>query len=65
MMKILSTLHPNLDFRSVDEILSESEALFMKEGEVITPMTAPHPLRDLADVQDLISVLGLPLELGE
>jgi hypothetical protein len=35
------------------------------ELKLASGMTAPHRLRDLADVQDLISVLGLPLELGE
>ena len=33
------------------------------ELKLASGMTAPHRLRDLADVQDLISVLGLPLEL--
>jgi hypothetical protein len=28
-------------------------------------LSAPHHLRDLADVQDLIATLKLPLELGE
>jgi hypothetical protein len=28
-------------------------------------MSAPHRLRDLADVQDLIGVLGLPAEFAE
>jgi hypothetical protein len=35
------------------------------ELKLASGMTAPHRLRDLADVQDLISVLGLPLQLGE
>jgi hypothetical protein len=35
------------------------------ELKLASGMTAPHRLRDLADVQDLISLLGLPLELGE
>lgn len=46
------------EFRPADLILRESEAFFMKEGKV-------HRLRDLADVQDLISVLALPLHLAE
>jgi hypothetical protein len=33
-MKFMSPAHPNLKSRSVDEILSESEAFFMKEGKV-------------------------------
>ena len=33
------------------------------ELKLASGLTAPHRLRDLADVQDLISVLGLPLEL--
>jgi hypothetical protein len=33
------------------------------ELKLASGMTAPHRLRDLADVQDLISALGLPLEL--
>ena len=33
-MKIMSAIHPNLKSRSVDEILSETEAFFMKEGKV-------------------------------
>jgi len=35
------------------------------ELKLASGMTAPHRLRDLADVQDLISALELPLELGE
>jgi hypothetical protein len=35
------------------------------ELKLASGMTAPHRLRDLADVQDLISILDLPLELGE
>ena len=35
------------------------------ELKLASGLTAPHRLRDLADVQDLISLLGLPLELGE
>ncbi len=35
------------------------------ELKLASGMTAPHRLRDLADVQDLISILNLPLELGE
>ncbi len=35
------------------------------ELKLASGMTAPHRLRDLADVQDLISILELPLELGE
>lgn len=35
------------------------------ELKLASGMTAPHRLRDLADVQDLISILGLPLELEE
>jgi hypothetical protein len=37
----------------------------MIELKLASGMTAPHRLRDLADVQDLISVLSLPFELGE
>ncbi len=33
------------------------------ELKLASGMTAPHRLRDLADVQDLISVLDLPLDL--
>lgn len=33
-MKFMSAVYPNLKPRSVDEILSESEAFFMKEGKV-------------------------------
>jgi hypothetical protein len=48
---------------------------FLKDGYRLIPletlielklasgMTAPHRLRDLADAQDSISTLGLPLEL--
>jgi hypothetical protein len=35
------------------------------ELKLASGMTAPHRLRDLADVQDLIATLGLPLELEE
>lgn len=35
------------------------------ELKLASGMTAPHRLRDLADVQDLISVLDLPLEFEE
>ena len=35
------------------------------ELKLASGMTALHRLRDLADVQDLISLLGLPLTLGE
>jgi len=35
------------------------------ELKLASGMTAPHRLRDLADVQDLIIALGLPLELME
>ena len=35
------------------------------ELKLASGMTAPHRLRDLADVQDLISILELPLELEE
>ncbi|MDZ7318943.1 MAG: nucleotidyltransferase family protein [candidate division KSB1 bacterium] len=35
------------------------------ELKLASGMTAPHRLRDLADVQDLISVLALPLHLAE
>lgn len=35
------------------------------ELKLASGMTAPHRLRDLADVQDLISVLGLPLDVSE
>lgn len=35
------------------------------ELKLASGMSAPHRLRDLADVQDLIPVLDLPLELGE
>jgi hypothetical protein len=35
------------------------------ELKLASGMTAPHRLRDLADVQDLISMLELPLELAE
>ena len=34
------------------------------ELKLASGMSAPHRLRDLADVQDLISILSLPLELG-
>lgn len=34
------------------------------ELKLASGMTAPHRLRDLADVQDLISVLNLPMDLG-
>ncbi|HMS00403.1 MAG TPA: nucleotidyltransferase family protein [Anaerolineales bacterium] len=37
----------------------------MIELKLASGMTAPHRLRDLADVQDLISLLGLPLKLSE
>lgn len=35
------------------------------ELKLASGMTAPHRLRDLADVQDLISILDLPLNLVE
>lgn len=35
------------------------------ELKLASGMTAPHRLRDLADVQDLISILDLDLELAE
>lgn len=35
------------------------------ELKLASGMTAPHRLRDLADVQDLISLLELPLELAD
>jgi hypothetical protein len=35
------------------------------ELKLASGMTAPHRLRDLADVQDLISALDLPLDLEE
>jgi hypothetical protein len=35
------------------------------ELKLASGMTAPHRLRDLADVQDLISTLNLPLELAK
>lgn len=35
------------------------------ELKLASGMSAPHRLRDLADVQDLVSVLGLPLDLAE
>ena len=35
------------------------------ELKLASGMTAPHRLRDLADAQDLISALDLPLALGE
>jgi hypothetical protein len=35
------------------------------ELKLASGMTAPHRLRDLADVQDLIATLDLPQELGE
>ena len=35
------------------------------ELKLASGMSAPHRLRDLADVQDLISVLGLPLDFAE
>ena len=35
------------------------------ELKLTSGMTMPHRLRDLADVQDLIAALRLPLELGE
>ena len=41
-MKFMSAAQPNLKSRSVDEILSESEAFFMKEGKV------HHTLKRLA-----------------
>lgn len=41
-MKIMSAVHINLKSRSADEILSESEAFFMKEGKV------HHALKRLA-----------------
>jgi len=41
-MKFMSTVYPNLKPRPVDEILSESEAFFMKEGKV------HHTLKRLA-----------------
>jgi hypothetical protein len=34
------------------------------ELKLASGMTAPHRLRDLADVQDLISALDLPIALG-
>lgn len=37
----------------------------MVELKLASGMTAPHRLRDLADVQDLISILSLPLELSD
>ena len=35
------------------------------ELKLASGMSAPHRLRDLADVQDLVSVLGLPLDFAE
>ncbi len=35
------------------------------EIKLASGMTAPHRLRDLADVQDLIAILDLPRELGD
>ena len=35
------------------------------ELKLASGMSAPHRLRDLADVQDLISVLSLPAEFAE
>jgi hypothetical protein len=35
------------------------------ELKLASGMSAPHRLRDLADVQDLISILGLPIEFAE
>ena len=35
------------------------------ELKLASGMSAPHRLRDLADVQDLVSVLNLPLELED
>lgn len=35
------------------------------ELKLASGMTAPHRLKDLADVQELIRVAGLPRELGE
>lgn len=35
------------------------------ELKLASGMTAPHRLRDLADVQDLISILQLPLEMEQ
>ena len=45
-MKFMSAVHPNLNSRSVDEILSESEAFFMKAGKV------HHTLKRLARALD-------------
>lgn len=35
------------------------------ELKLASGLSAPHRLKDLADVQDLIRLLGLPIELGE
>ncbi len=35
------------------------------ELKLASGMTAPHRLRDLADVQDLIAILNLPLDLAK
>lgn len=35
------------------------------ELKLASGLSAPHRLRDLADVQDLISILGLPLEVSD
>ena len=35
------------------------------ELKLASGISAPHRLRDLADVQDLIGILGLPAEFAE
>ena len=47
-----------LNFRSGEEAYAEVKKL-------ASGLSAAHRLRDLADVQDLIIVLNLPLELRE
>ena len=46
----MSKVHPNPKFRSVDEILSESEAFFMKDGKV------HHTLQRLAQILEAESI---------
>jgi len=40
-------------------------SLIRLKHQLASSMSAPHRLRDLADVQDLIGVLGLPLEFAD
>src|SRR5215510_12323107 len=49
-MKFMSTVHPNMKSRPADEILSESEAFFMKEGKV------HHTLKRLAQALEAESI---------